>query len=101
MELQRLELLGKTSLAIIKYLPLSAARAAEVARLLHGAQTLEPWSARAAALVFSQYFWFRHAFLLSPADYQSLKVCLPGRRRPRSMHDSHKWTCILMIMNLR
>ena len=74
-----MELLGKTSLAIIKYLPLPVPQAAQVVALLHSARTLEPWSARAAALLFSQYFWFRHAFLLSPAEYQSLKVRWPGR----------------------
>ena len=46
----------------------------QVAGLLRGAAGREPWSARAAALVFGQYFWFRHAFLLSPAVQQSLQV---------------------------
>lgn len=26
---------------------------------------IEPWAARAAGLVFAQYFWFRHCFLLT------------------------------------
>ena len=77
-ELQRLELLGKTALAIVKYLPLGAPAAAQVAALLRGTAAQEPWSARAAALMFAQYFWFRHAFLLAPADYQALRVRPPS-----------------------
>ena len=72
-ELQRLELLGKTALAVVKYLPLGAL-AARAAAVLVSAPAAEPWSARAAALVFAQYFWFRHAHVLSQEDDNRLQV---------------------------
>jgi len=73
-ELQRLELLGKTALAVVKYLPLPASLAAGATDVLVSAPTAEPWSARAAALVFAQYFWFRHSHLLSREDDDRLQV---------------------------
>ncbi len=73
-ELQRLELLGKTALAVVKYLPLSAPQAALAAAVLTAAPAAEPWSARAAALVFAQYFWFRHAHLLLQEDDERLQA---------------------------
>lgn len=33
----------------------------------------EPWAARAACLVFTQYFWFRHCFLLTPEQGQTVQ----------------------------
>ena len=33
----------------------------------------EPWAARAACLVFSQYFWFRHCFLLTAQQGQAVQ----------------------------
>ena len=74
-ELQRLELLGKTALAVVKYLPLPASLATQAAAVLTAAPAADPWSARAAALVFAQYFWFRHAHLLSREDNERLQAC--------------------------
>ena len=40
--------------------------------LLGQASRGEPWSTRAAALAFAQYFWFRHCFLLRPRQSGAL-----------------------------
>lgn len=34
---------------------------------------IEPWAARAAGLVFAQYFWFRHCFLLTGQQGQAVQ----------------------------
>ena len=34
---------------------------------------IEPWAARAAGLVFAQYFWFRHCFLLTGEQGQRVQ----------------------------
>lgn len=34
---------------------------------------IEPWAARAAGLVFAQYFWFRHCFLLTGEQGQQVQ----------------------------
>lgn len=74
--LQRLEVPAKTALALLKYLPLPAGLAAEAAVTLRGGRAATLWTARAAALVFAQYFWFRHVFLLSPDACAKLQVRL-------------------------
>jgi hypothetical protein len=72
--LQRLEVPAKTALALLKYLPLPAGLAAEAAVSLRGGRAATLWTARAAALVFAQYFWFRHVFLLPPDACAALQV---------------------------
>lgn len=74
-ELQRLEVPAKTALALLKYVPLSASGAEKVAEALQGGRGGQLWTARAAALVFAQYFWFRHAFLLPASASAALQVC--------------------------
>ena len=37
----------------------------QVIETLSTSSHIEPWAARAAGLVFAQYFWFRHCFLLT------------------------------------
>jgi hypothetical protein len=37
----------------------------QVIETLSRSSHIEPWAARAAGLVFAQYFWFRHCFLLT------------------------------------
>jgi len=73
-ELQRLEVPAKTALALLKYLPLPASGAVQVAAALQGGRSANLWTARAAALVWAGYFWFRHAFLLPPAASAGLQV---------------------------
>ena len=34
---------------------------------------IEPWAARAAGLVFAQYFWFRHCFLLTAQQGEAVQ----------------------------
>ncbi len=46
--------------------------ALQVTALLGQASRGEPWSTRAAALAFAQYFWFRHCFLLGPRQSGAL-----------------------------
>lgn len=70
--------------------------AAQVAALLRGTAAAEPWSARAAVLMFAQYFWFRHAFLLAPADYQSLKVRPPALALPVATRISLSYIYLLL-----
>ena len=65
---------AKTALALLKYLPLLAGLAAEAAASLRGGRAATLWTARAAALVFAQYFWFRHVFLLPPDACADLQV---------------------------
>ena len=76
--LQRLEVPAKTALALLKYLPLPAGLAAEAAGSLQGGRAATLWTARAAALVFAQYFWFRHVFLLPPGACDELQVGCGG-----------------------
>ena len=42
----------------------------QVVETLSTSAHIEPWAARAAGLVFAQYFWFRHCFLLTPQQGQ-------------------------------
>lgn len=72
--LQRLEVPAKTALALLKYLPLPAGLAADAAASLQGGRDANLWTARAAALVFAQYFWFRHVFLLPSDTCTALQV---------------------------
>ncbi len=72
-ELQPLALEAKAAAALLKYVPLPA-------RLLPGAighlaagAGAELWAARAAALVFAQYLWFRHTFLLAARQAAALR----------------------------
>lgn len=45
----------------------------QVIETLSRSAYIEPWAARAAGLVFAQYFWFRHCFLLTPEQGQSVQ----------------------------
>ena len=72
-ELQPLALEAKAAAALLKYVPLPA-------RLLPGAighlaagAAAGLWAARAAALVFAQYLWFRHTLLLAPGQAAGLR----------------------------
>ncbi|KAK9818405.1 hypothetical protein WJX72_012161 [[Myrmecia] bisecta] len=67
-ELQPLSMEAKAAAALLKYLPLPPGLVPVITQTLREAPGLEPWAARAAALVYTQYFWFRHAFLLAPAE---------------------------------
>lgn len=58
-DLQPLAREAKTALALLKYLPVPAKLVPGVGKILHEAIHMEPWYARAAALVYMQYYWFR------------------------------------------
>eukprot|EP00891_Asterochloris_glomerata_P001540 jgi/Astpho2/1540/fgenesh1_pg.00026_%23_29_t len=71
-QLQQLSLGTKSAVALLKYLPLNPSILPQVTALLGQASRGEPWSTRAAALAFAQYFWFRHCFLLGPRQSGAL-----------------------------
>lgn len=45
----------------------------QVIKTLSTCDHIEPWAARAAGLVFAQYFWFRHCFLLTGEQGQQVQ----------------------------
>ena len=58
-DLQPLAMEAKTAFALLKYLPVKRDLIPRVIDILCKTRTSDPWHARAAALVFMQYFWFR------------------------------------------
>ncbi|KAL0041305.1 hypothetical protein WJX77_011713 [Trebouxia sp. C0004] len=71
-ELQPLSMESKAAMALLEYLsppPGSPPRVpllpCKVIETLSISSHIEPWAARAGGLVFAQYFWFRHCFLLT------------------------------------
>lgn len=74
-ELQRLGLISRTALAMVKQLPMASTQAtAQAAELLSQAAKANLWTGRASAISWAQVFWFRHVFLLPPADSSRLQV---------------------------
>lgn len=65
-ELQFVAMEARKALVCFKYLPLPAPLVAPVLDTLETAAAAELWPERASALLFAQYFWFRHTFLLGP-----------------------------------
>ena len=63
-ELQFVALVARKALVAAKYQPFQPQEAAQVLSVLEHASHAELWPERAAALIFSQYFWFRHALLM-------------------------------------
>ena len=45
----------------------------QVIETLSRSSHIEPWAARAAGLVFAQYFWFRHCFLLTTQQGEAVQ----------------------------
>ena len=45
----------------------------QVIETLSTSSHIEPWAARAAGLVFAQYFWFRHCFLLTTQQGEAVQ----------------------------
>lgn len=73
-ELQRLGLISRTALAMVKQLPMGSTQAsAQAAELLSQAATAHLWTGRASAISWAQVFWFRHVFLLLPEDSARLQ----------------------------
>ena len=58
-DLQPLAMEAKTAFALLKYLPVKRDLIPHVVDILCKTRASDPWHARAAALVFMQYFWFR------------------------------------------
>ncbi|BDA49513.1 probable proteasome activator complex subunit 4 [Coccomyxa sp. Obi] len=73
-ELQPLSTVAKSAAALLKYLPLPAALLPLATATLADGVCATLWPTRAAALVFAQYFWFRHIFLLSDEDRRSIQA---------------------------
>jgi len=71
-ELQQLSMEAKKALALLKYLPVRLDFVAPAVGTIERTQGFEPWHARAAALVFLQYFWFRQVFLLGELEAQKV-----------------------------
>ena len=66
-ELQSTALAVRKALAELKYLPLWGADVQTALHAVSNAVKNGPlWPERASALVYLQYFWFRHIFVLSP-----------------------------------
>ncbi|KAK2076994.1 hypothetical protein QBZ16_005222 [Prototheca wickerhamii] len=66
-ELQSVCLSARRALALLKYLPLAgdAEAVSLTLRALREACRSDIWTERAAALVYLQYFWFRHVLVLA------------------------------------
>ncbi|KAI3424360.1 hypothetical protein D9Q98_009913 [Chlorella vulgaris] len=78
-ELQFVALEARKALVCFKYLPLPASLVGPVLSTLEQASAAELWPERASALLFAQYFWFRHTFLLGPqgtARVQAMVVAM-------------------------
>lgn len=45
----------------------------------------EPWAARAACLVFTQYFWFRHCFMLTSEQSQDVQQLVVDMLRDKKL----------------
>ncbi|KAL4431419.1 hypothetical protein ABPG75_006675 [Micractinium tetrahymenae] len=69
-ELQFVAMEARKALVCFKYLPLPSALVGPVLSTLEAAAAAELWPERASALLFAQYFWFRHTFLLGAAGTQ-------------------------------
>jgi proteasome activator subunit 4 len=63
-ELQFVALVARKALIAAKYQPFLPSETPAVLHALRSASSVELWPERAAALLFAQYFWFRHALLL-------------------------------------
>jgi len=63
-ELQFVALVARKALIAAKYQPFLPSETPAVLGALRSASSVELWPERAAALIFAQYFWFRHALLL-------------------------------------
>ncbi len=74
-KLQQLAAESKSSMALLKYLPLPAASMSAAVSILQQSTTAEPWFARGAALVFCQVASHledldRHCFVHSCATHR-------------------------------
>ncbi|EFN51553.1 hypothetical protein CHLNCDRAFT_140017 [Chlorella variabilis] len=65
-ELQFVAMEARKALVCFKYLPLPGHLVGPVLTTLEQASTAELWPERGSALLFAQYFWFRHTFILGP-----------------------------------
>ena len=63
-ELQFVALVSRKALIAAKYQPFLPSETPKVLHALRSASSVELWPERAAALIFAQYFWFRHTLLL-------------------------------------
>ncbi|KAH7621507.1 hypothetical protein Ndes2526B_g03845 [Nannochloris sp. 'desiccata'] len=63
-ELQFVALVARKALIAAKYQPFLPSETPTVLHALRSASSVELWPERAAALIFAQYFWFRHTLLL-------------------------------------
>jgi hypothetical protein len=63
-ELQFVALVSRKALIAAKYQPFLPVEIPKVLHALRAASCVELWPERAAALIFTQYFWFRHTLLL-------------------------------------
>eukprot|EP00873_Tetraselmis_striata_P045158 jgi/Tetstr1/465422/TSEL_010106.t1 len=84
-ELQPLAMEAKTAFALLKYLPLRAAQLPALLGELTAAKEKEPWHARAAALVFVQYFWFRQVFMLAGREAEGIRETVVGLLSDRKL----------------
>ncbi len=53
--------------------PTACVLVVQVIETLSTSSHIEPWAARAAGLVFAQYFWFRHCFLLTTQQGEAVQ----------------------------
>ncbi|DBA73425.1 TPA: hypothetical protein ACH3X1_011462 [Trebouxia sp. C0004] len=84
-ELQPLSMESKAALALLKYLPLTPQVIPQVIETLSTSSHIEPWAARAAGLVFAQYFWFRHCFLLTAHQGEAVQQLVVGMLSDRKL----------------
>jgi proteasome activator subunit 4 len=78
-QLQKLSLESRVALAQLKHLPLRACDVPAVVDAVCGAVASHVWSARAAGLLFTQYFWFRRCFVLGGEQLATLQAAVVGR----------------------
>ncbi|KAL6772361.1 hypothetical protein ACKKBG_A29920 [Auxenochlorella protothecoides x Auxenochlorella symbiontica] len=79
-ELQAVSMAARKAVSLLKYLPLmQPALVKSVLATLVQACGAELWPERASALVYLQYFWFRHVFLLGTAGTAALVTAVVER----------------------
>ncbi|KFM25207.1 Proteasome activator complex subunit 4 [Auxenochlorella protothecoides] len=79
-ELQAVSMAARKAVSLLKYLPLMhPALVKSVLATLVQACGAELWPERASALVYLQYFWFRHVFLLGTAGTAALVTAVVER----------------------
>lgn len=84
-ELQPLALEAKSAAAVLKFLPVATQQIPEVLAAVEETSQHEQWPVRAAALVYAQYFWFRHMFQMTSAQSRAVQQMVVRLMRDKKL----------------